>query len=400
LPVIAFNVVDQGGKPISVRGRVNVVDRRGEEHVLNSMGGSTGRLSFLLREDWKPRLLRVVPVSPGYWPLTIPFPEPGCQLTCELLPSVESLGGNEWWWHDVLNASTLRPLAGNGIKVGVVDTAFRPHLGLDHVRVVTYTGEPVSATDGTMPAHGEIICRIIGQRRLASDRGYGLAPAAQLTLVAAENGAGQLDLNKAVLAVRYLAHDCGVDLLNISAGLFDNPLLGLRSVIRAAAGVGTLCIVAAGNDAKAAVAYPARYPDCVGVGAIGLVGWGPPLSTVRRFGERDTDPRTRGSVAGRAIFHFPLSAFGEGLDMVAPGVGIVVNRGGPSLFVASGTSYAAPMVCGLLAAVLARETDYLGLPRDLRRAEKARSILEGLCVETGLAKEYEGLGMPRGLPVA
>src|SRR5262249_32958183 len=89
LPIVTFNVVNQDGKPISVKGRLNVVDGNGQEQVLNSMHGPAGRLSFLLRDDWKPRLLRFGSVSPGYWPVTIPLPQHGDELRCELLPSME-----------------------------------------------------------------------------------------------------------------------------------------------------------------------------------------------------------------------------------------------------------------------------------------------------------------------
>jgi subtilisin family serine protease len=395
LPRIVFDVVDENGKPLPVRGRLHVQDADGETHVVNSIHGpadSVGRLIFLLRDDWTPKLLHFAAQAPGYWPNTVPAPAPGSQLRCERLPELPATGGG-WWWHEVMNIATPDPQAGHRIKIGVIDTALDLGAGLDHVRLTTSNGAAVHAVAMPFPAHGEIVCRIIGQRANSS-RCDGLAPAAQLFAVAADAPRGKLDFEKATAAVRYLALDCGVDLINISAGLFENPLLGLRSVIRQAARHGTLCIVAAGNEPRSALAFPARYPDCIGVGAIGLLGWGPASSTVRRFGERSAGPRGR-VPEGPPVFHFPLSAFGEGLDLVAPGVGILVNRGAEPLFVASGTSYAAPMVCGLLAAALSRSEEYCDLPRNLDRAEKARAILQGLCVKTGLGPEYEGLGLPR-----
>jgi subtilisin family serine protease len=394
LPRIVFEVVDENDRPIPARGRLHVLSSNSERHVINSIGGPSGELSFLLRDDWTPKLLHFAAEAPGYWPNTIPAPASGTRLRCEPLPSAASAGSDGWWWHEAMNAATADPRAGDGIKVGVIDTAFEARGGLEHASVMTSTGEPAHAAAKPLPDHGEIVCRIIGQRASMLNRCEGFAPGAELIAVAADAPRGKLDLEKATSGVLHLARDHGVDLINISAGLFENPLLGLRSIIREAARRGTLCIIAAGNEPRPAIAFPARYPDCVGVGAIGLLGWGPPSSTVRRFGERSTGPR--GLLAdGRPIFHFPLSAFGEGLDLIAPGVGILVNRGAAPLFVASGTSYAAPMVCGLLAAVLARDDEYRALPRNLDRANKARAILKGLCVKTGLASEYEGDGLPR-----
>lgn len=60
-----------------------------------------------------------------------------------------------------------------------------------------------------------------------------------------------------------------------------------------------------------------------------------------------------------------------------------------------GTSMADPAVCGALAVLLARDSDYLSLPRDATRATKARPILRKACREIGFNDEFEGMACRR-----
>jgi hypothetical protein len=395
MTLLIFAMRDEDGWPVPGRGRLHVKKASGGEAIVHGTPDSNGQVSFLFDDSWTPRLLRFTPTPPGFWNVSVKAPASGSSVCCEHLPSPNN--GN-WWWHEALNFSVPKAEAGKGVKVGVIDTAFVRGAGLDHVRFITHTGHPAPQASGLsepIPVHGEIVCRIIGQQALSPNCCYGLAPGAELTAVAVDMG-GKLDFNHTVEAVLCLARDWGADLVNISAGLFDNPLLSLRSVIREAARLGTLCIVAAGNEPVEGVAFPARYPECVAVGAIGLVGWGSDSSNVRRYGELRIETGTRGTLPdGRTIFHFPLSAWGEGLNLIAPGVGILINRGASPLFAATGTSYAAPMTCGLLAAMLGSDTEYLELPRSKQRYDRALALLRSLCVPTGLASKYEGWGLPR-----
>jgi subtilisin len=383
---LTFLVTDTNGRPVSGSGHLRVQDRLGGRSTVRSLPGPPGSLSFVIEAGMTPLLLNFIAEASGFWNMAFPEPQSGSSMRCERLPAAPE----PCWWTRALNCPAPANGAGKGIKVGVIDTDFACQDGLEHVRLVTSTGGQARGAFRVPLAHGEIICRIIGQP------GFGIAPGAELVSVAVGTQQGKLDFLKVHQAILHLAHDAEVDLINISAGLFDNPLHALRSAIRQAGRAGTLCLLAAGNEPAEAVAFPARYDECVAVGAVGLVGWGPPLSGVRRWGELSIQDGARGSLGdGLPIFHFPLSAHGMGLDLVAPGVGILINRGAESLFAASGTSYAAPMACGLLARVLAADAEYRALPRSQARCDKARSVLQGLCMSTGLAQKYEGRGMPR-----
>jgi len=51
-------------------------------------------------------------------------------------------------------------------------------------------------------------------------------------------------------------------------------------------------------------------------------------------------------------------------------------------------------VCGALAVILSKNAKYKKLPRNLARAEKARKLLIKHCKKIGLAKKYQGHGLP------
>jgi hypothetical protein len=59
-----------------------------------------------------------------------------------------------------------------------------------------------------------------------------------------------------------------------------------------------------------------------------------------------------------------------------------------------GTSMASPAVCATLAAVLSKDADFAGLPRDRSRSQAARALLEDNCMSLGLSRSFQGLGMP------
>ena len=154
--------------------------------------------------------------------------------------------------------------------------------------------------------------------------------------------------------------------------------------------------MAAGNEPLDKVAFPARYPECIAVGAIGLSDWGPKLSLARYFSDlASANPELKGRTPDQAIFHYPRSAYGEGLDLVAPGVGLVVSHPTKPLIDVTGTSFASPLVAGLLAVLLEGEAEYHALPRGPDRPAYAERLLRAACRRSGLPAAREGAGVPR-----
>ena len=118
------------------------------------------------------------------------------------------------------------------------------------------------------------------------------------------------------------AVDHGADVINISFTSTYDTLIQETAVDYALAH-NVVVVASAGNDSASGVEYPAAYPGVISVGA--------------------TDKTN-----ARASY----SAYGPGLDLVAPGDGIVswaVIQGSSRIGLWSGTSFSAPMVSGIVA---------------------------------------------------
>jgi subtilisin family serine protease len=334
--------------------------------------------------------LRIAIFRGGFWTLRLDAGQLPKVLTCPPLPSCQGT----MWWHKVLGIEKVDAAAGKGIRIGVIDAPFMPISGLEHVAMLDIFGNPIYPDIGTLPSHGEVVCRLIGQRTSSLERFGGIAPGAELICIGAEAGGGLLNPVEVASAIVRLARDFNCDLINLSAGR-RQPTSGIHKAICEAREFGALCVVAAGNEPYDQISFPARYPECVGVGAIGLKDWGPDGSYVRYMSDVARDSAgLNGKAADHDIFHYPSSAYGEGLDVVAPGVGLLIHRGAEPLLDVAGTSFAAPLVTGLLALILAKSEAYQWLARSPERPLTALSLLQSACCRTGIHVEREGLGLP------
>src|SRR6185437_1909446 len=165
-------------------------------------------------------------------------------------------------------------------------------------------------------AHGTAVASLLVGRATAL---HGAAPGA--TLYAADVFCG-LPTGGAVDAVAeafdWLAHE-RVPVINVSLVGPPNKLLG--EVLTAVLARGHIVVAAVGNDGPAAAAlYPAAYPGVVGVTAV--------------------DAR------GRIL---PEAERGTQVKFAAPGADMAAASTGPGYVRVRGTSFAAPLVAGLLA---------------------------------------------------
>jgi hypothetical protein len=129
-------------------------------------------------------------------------------------------------------------------------------------------------------------------------------------------------------AIIYAA-DQGADVINMSLGSAD-PDPYILAAVEYAYSKGAVVVAASGNDGCNCMIYPARYDTTLSVGAEDEAG-------------------------NRASF----SSYGQTLDVMAPGVNITSSsftKDFPlnSYGVGSGTSYAAPVVSGLLTKIKAQ----------------------------------------------
>ena len=125
----------------------------------------------------------------------------------------------------------------------------------------------------------------------------------------------------------YYAADNGASIINMSLGspYDDGPSTAERQAIQYATGKGVLVVCAAGNKSDDHAGYPAAYEECVAVSSL-----------------------QQGNV-----FDDSYSNYGPEIDISAPGTDIYSTYPVNSYVSLSGTSMAAPQVCGVAALIKA-----------------------------------------------
>ncbi|HEX4612028.1 MAG TPA: S8 family serine peptidase, partial [Urbifossiella sp.] len=150
---------------------------------------------------------------------------------------------------------------------------------------------------------------------------------------------------------------------------------------------GTVVVVAAGNDGRKPVSYPAMDDLAVAVSAVGRKGTFPAGSAesgdvAAPFG---TDPKN---------FLAAFSNVGDALDVAGAGVGVVSTVPGGGHAPMSGTSMACPAVTGVTARLLANAPAVLNMPRDANRANAIKALLFAQAKPLGFGITNEGKGLP------
>lgn len=232
---------------------------------------------------------------------------------------------------------------GKGVTAAVIDT------GVDNIDMDYYTHERVKAFNfagytetpqdgsGYDCTHGTKVVSLLASRRsTSSDASFsGMAPdvtvRAYRALQLSEAKADSLEpFEPTVKAVRQAIKD-KVDLINISQSApTDNP--AYREAIKDALAAGIVVVAAAGNAGASGPSYPAAYPGVIAV-----------AMTTR------TDAVSENSQWGTGM-DISVSAPGENLLSLLP------SRRNPGLSYdtqsVTGTSFAAPLVSGVVAMIL------------------------------------------------
>ena len=148
------------------------------------------------------------------------------------------------------------------------------------------------------------------------------------------------------------AADNGADIINMSlGGTADSQ--ALKDAVDYAWSKGVVVVVAAGNNGKSDLFYPAAYANCIAVAA--------------------TDANDE-----RPLW----SNYGSWVDIAAPGRQIYSTLAGDSYGYMSGTSMASPLVAGLAALVFTTVSDTNG---DGKLNDEVRSRIEATCDNIGVS---------------
>lgn len=276
---------------------------------------------------------------------------------------------------------------GAGVKVGVIDTGIAAHPDLViEGGVNTVLGEKPEDYGDNGEGHGSHVAGIIAARGRLPTGVRGLAPAVTLRSYRVFGKNNPEASNYAILKAIDRAVEDGCDLINMSLGGGpDDP--AISDAIAQARAAGSLVIVAAGNDGRQEVSFPARDSLAVAVSAMGRKG------TFPRNAAETGDVRAPYGT-DRKDFLAAFSNIGTQIDLTAPGVGIVSTYPG-GYAVLDGTSMACPAVTGVAARLLAKRPDILSMARNQARSDALAGLLYRSAQSLGFGPIYEGHGLPR-----
>lgn len=218
---------------------------------------------------------------------------------------------------EMIGAAGSRTGWGQGVTVAVIDSGVSTHPSLQNAQITHID----LVNDGSvMNGHGTAMASLIAGN---SESVGGVAPAAKLLdiRVADTNG----DSNTALLSSAIVkATDLGARVINISLGSSGSAPM-LEEAVRYAQSRNVVIVAAAGNEQQNTLSMPAGLSGVLSVGAVDANGT-------------------------QAYF----SNSGNGLTLVAPGVGIVSGYAGDKLVIGSGTSQSTAITTGAVAYLLGR----------------------------------------------
>lgn len=308
-------------------------------------------------------------------------------------PPLEFAGPLDWW-HNAVGIKNYDPTLGQGMNVGLIDTGVGPHPYLKHVTDLGAIVDGAHTPNGTdVSYHGTSMAGLIAARPTDKKHPAGIAPGVNLNSLRVygknAEGAEATDVADAIV---FLATKAGADLINLSLSS-DTVSTSQSAAIKQARAAGALCIAAAGNGSASPVGYPAATPGVVAVGALGHNAPGPVPDTNRVF-----EPTLSAMKGKDGMYLCSVSSYGDQLSCLAPGTAIAVTvpspTGAPLYASQVGSSNAAAIVTGVLAAVLSRDAEYQALPRNEHRANYAEETLQKICTPLGMRPEFQGHGMP------
>lgn len=345
---------------LSLRSGESLIEETDADGTLSFQSGSS---PVAIQEvEW----LAIQPVQPGY--RSVLLDRNACQGRSVVLPALPS--HPKPWWLNVLGL-VGNPDDGEGIRIGVIDG---PRCSQDGLHQVS------SARGGSAPrveprSHASAVCTLL----------CAVAPKATVIHADVTNGTKAPQFNATTSAVHEFVADHAVDLLSLSLG---TPYAqGLADALWYARDSGVVTVVAGGNNGGTSPSFPASMAECVAVGALGRQGASPP-SLAAYYESKSAHTGVHQCVSGVEVGLYHWSDSNEGVDYAAPGV--VEVRG----FDFAGTSFAAPLVTGVIAAMLNRQ-ELDALPT----SDRAQHVLDALADVSQQVPNLPPAVVGAGLPV-
>jgi subtilisin family serine protease len=264
---------------------------------------------------------------------------------------------SDWAYKMVGLREVQKDFEGEGIIVAVIDTGFdKGHPSLDHAKIVAWRdfvenrAEPYDDV-----GHGTHVGGILvgsGGSFGGKVQGFdlkGAAPKADLIIVKAIRSDQKGDTADVIQGISFAVQN-KADVICLSLGskpaalnLFDNDM---KVAIDSATNQGILVVASAGNvregESSNDVVVPANQERVIAVGAVDE------QKRVAEFSQRGNEQSNQGTVAGLGARQDP----NKKPEIVAPGDKIRSAWINGDFAIASGTSQAAPIVCGALALLL------------------------------------------------
>jgi subtilisin family serine protease len=324
----------------------------------------------------------------GYWSGRVAIP-PGASsaiISCEEIKCTGALA----WWHSRLGIQSSNTNRGRGIRIGVID--FGLSMECIERENITMLKGPVVPEHLEHIIHGDQVMSLMNA--LPAPKSFeGVAPGADYYFAPASSRIKDEGLSVAWVfeQIERLTKDHDCHLINLSAGVSDDPSGLLDEAIEIAFSRGALCVVAAGNMGPDVV-YPAKSGRAIAVGAFGCSGVTPGNSQTAGLCEY-------GSIAKSedGLFMIAPYSFSPDINVIAPGIGVLPSVGG-RLTEQSGTSFAAPLVTGALAAILAEDEHYKDVMGTERSARALQIFEEEATSPSGIAccgAEFPTIRLPQ-----
>jgi subtilisin family serine protease len=339
-------------------------------------------------------LLMISPLD-GHWARAVEYNPSVLEIRCT---PIEGDLCDPWWQRVVVSRSNGGKSASR-LRIGIIDLLFERPPELRHVNFVDpddwqrFLIERIAGKQ----LHGQRVSAILAARGPGSFGG--LASDAEVFFVDASYVENKrvtgVDVARVVDGIRALSNIHHVDIINISSGFGQHVLPDLQDRIDEAADVGTLCICAGGNSGGNPVETPANLRTTIGVGGLGFTGVAPADSVMGELADDAINDRllgTRHRGWPGHPFHDRRTSEGQGIDVCAPSVGVVL-RSGEQISDLSGTSFASPIVVGVLACDLSKDDSYFFL-EGRERYDYARKKLAAITWAVGLDPKKVGKGIP------